>query len=92
MALPRVDIVRLNGAVLLFALAISLVTGLVFGIIPAFRASDVDLRQDLTKTAGHDALTFASVTVLIVVVALVASLVPALRAARVDPLAAIRIE
>lgn len=92
MALPRVDIVRLNGAVLLFAVAISLVTGLVFGIIPAFRASDVDWRQDLTETAGHDALTFASVTVLIVVVALVASLVPALRAARVDPLAAMRIE
>jgi predicted permease len=52
-ALPRADAVKLNVDVLLFALGVSVVTGVLFGVVPAFRASDVDLRQDLTDTAGR---------------------------------------
>nr|AYM52785.1 hypothetical protein [Simulacricoccus ruber] len=36
--LPRADEVRLDGAVLLFALGVSLATGLLFGLLPALRA------------------------------------------------------
>jgi predicted permease len=52
-ALPRADIVHLNGTVLAFAIALSALTGMIFGVIPALRSSDVDLRQDLTETAGR---------------------------------------
>jgi putative ABC transport system permease protein len=52
-ALPRADVVHLDGTVLLFALVVSAITGIVFGIMPALRSSDVDLRQDLTETAGR---------------------------------------
>jgi putative ABC transport system permease protein len=37
--LPRLDEVRLDAAVLLFGLGVSLATGLLFGILPALRAS-----------------------------------------------------
>jgi ABC-type lipoprotein release transport system permease subunit len=40
--------------------------------------------------SARDPLTFVAVPVMLAVVALVASLVPALRASRVDPLAALR--
>jgi len=52
-ALPRAETVHLNASVLLFAFGVSCVTGIVFGIVPALRSSDVDLRQDLTETAGR---------------------------------------
>ena len=44
---------HLNGTVLVFALVVSALTGIIFGIMPALRSSDVDLRQDLTETAGR---------------------------------------
>ena len=37
--LPRLELVRLDGAVLLFTLAVSLGTGVLFGLLPALRAS-----------------------------------------------------
>jgi predicted permease len=52
-ALPRAEIVHLDGSVLVFAFVVAALTGVIFGIIPALRASDVDLRQDLTETAGR---------------------------------------
>jgi predicted permease len=52
-ALPRADVVHLDGGVLAFALVVSVITGVIFGIIPALRASAVDLRQDLTEAAGR---------------------------------------
>jgi predicted permease len=52
-ALPRAEIVQLDGGVLAFALGVSALTGVIFGIMPALRSSDVDLRQDLTETAGR---------------------------------------
>ncbi|MCP3104054.1 ABC transporter permease [Myxococcus sp. K15C18031901] len=49
-ALPRAGEVRLDGASLLFTAGVSLVTGGVFGLVPALRASRVDL--DLAMRQG----------------------------------------
>jgi putative ABC transport system permease protein len=44
---------RLDGAVLLFALAISIVTGVVFGLAPALHATRVDLNEALKQSGGR---------------------------------------
>ena len=49
--IPRLDEIQLDSAVLLFALAASLLTGLLSGLAPALRASRVDLNDSL-KEAG----------------------------------------
>src|SRR6185295_3469715 len=41
--IPRLDVIRLDGQVLAFTFAISILTGLVFGLAPAFRAARPDL-------------------------------------------------
>jgi putative ABC transport system permease protein len=55
--IPRMDQVRMDPAVLLFCLGASLLTGVLFGLAPALRASRVDLNEalkDLGKsTAGR---------------------------------------
>lgn len=45
--LPRISEVGLNGPVLLFTLAVSVLTGLVFGLAPTLRVSRPDLAGDL---------------------------------------------
>ena len=52
-SLPRVETIGLDAAVLAFALGTSIATGLLFGIVPALRATKADLRQDLTESAGR---------------------------------------
>jgi putative ABC transport system permease protein len=57
--IPRVDQVALDLAVLLFGIATAVVAGLVFAIVPAIRASRVDLQASLgdgtrgSAGAGH---------------------------------------
>ena len=51
--LPHAETIRLQTSVLLFTGAISLLTGMLVGIVPALRASQVDLREDLTEGAGR---------------------------------------
>jgi predicted permease len=48
-AIPRVETVGVDGHVLLFALAISLLTGLVFGVAPAWKATAVNLSDALKE-------------------------------------------
>jgi len=48
-AIPRVETVGVDGLVLLFALAISLLTGLAFGMVPAWRATAVNLSDALKE-------------------------------------------
>ena len=51
--LPRSEMIGLNGSVLLFAAGLSLATGLAVGILPALRASQTDLREDLSESSAR---------------------------------------
>ena len=52
--MPRVASVHVDGVVLLFALAVSVATGVLFGVVPALEASRVSLSQKL-KEGGRGA-------------------------------------
>jgi putative ABC transport system permease protein len=45
--IPRVNTIQLDGAVLAFTLLLSLATGIIFGLVPAWQASRVDLNTML---------------------------------------------
>jgi len=47
--LPRLENVSLNATVLLFTLLIALLTGIVFGLLPALQMSKIDLRESLNE-------------------------------------------
>jgi predicted permease len=47
--LPRLDEVRIDTTVLLFALGLSFITTLLFGLVPAIHASRLDLSRALTR-------------------------------------------
>ncbi len=49
-SMPRVDSIGLDARVLLFTLAVSILTGIVFGMVPALNASGVNLRDALQET------------------------------------------
>ena len=48
--IPRIDMVGVDGRVIAFAAALSIVTGIVFGLVPALRASAPDLVSTLKET------------------------------------------
>ncbi|HVY72237.1 MAG TPA: ABC transporter permease [Verrucomicrobiae bacterium] len=50
--LPRLQAVRLDGHVLLFTLGLTLLTGLLFGLVPALQSGNVDL-NGLLKQGGR---------------------------------------
>ena len=52
--IPRIDMIAVDGRVVAFAAALSIVTGIVFGLVPALRASTPDLLSAL-KQAGRGA-------------------------------------
>jgi putative ABC transport system permease protein len=47
--IPRLDQTRLDSAVLLFTLALTVVTGLAFGLLPALRAAGINLHESLKQ-------------------------------------------
>ena len=53
--IPRADEISMSGRVLLFALAIAIGTGLLFGLIPAFRATRLNVSQSSAAGAGRRA-------------------------------------
>jgi putative ABC transport system permease protein len=58
--LPRLDEIALDGRAVVFALGLSLVTGLLFGLLPALRSSRTDLAESLKqgeRVAGAAAAT-----------------------------------
>jgi predicted permease len=67
------------------------IIGIVIGLLGAFLVTRV-LSSFLLNVGTTDPLTFAAVSVLLVMVALLACYVPARRAAKVDPLVALKYE
>jgi len=51
-SLPRMQDVRLDGGVLLFALVVSVMVALVFGLVPAIQASRAGLRDTMNAFSG----------------------------------------
>ena len=68
-----------------------LAAGLAIGLPAALTLTSV-LRLGLTDVGPHDPVTFTAIATLVTVVAVVACLVPARRATRVDPVVALRAE
>jgi predicted permease len=56
--IPRLEDIAINGAVLAFTFAISVATGILFGLAPAWRATKVDLNRSL-KSGGRSGQTEA---------------------------------
>lgn len=52
-AIPRIGEVSVNGAVLAFAMAVSVFTGIVFGLLPAWRMSQVEPTSALREGSRH---------------------------------------
>jgi predicted permease len=52
--IPRLEAIRLDGTVLFFTLAISIATGVLFGLAPALRAARIDLNAAM-KAGGRSA-------------------------------------
>lgn len=50
--IPRLDAVGIDGRVLAATLAVSLLTGVVFGLVPTFKARRVDLQTALRSESG----------------------------------------
>ena len=72
-AIPRLDTVHLNVTVLLFTFGLSAITGLLFGILPAWHAANTDLHNTLKeggRTVAGDAGGKMRPTLVIVEVAL----------------------
>jgi putative ABC transport system permease protein len=51
--MPRASEITLDGTVLLFTCVITLLTGLIFGLVPALQASRVDLNTALKDSGGR---------------------------------------
>lgn len=56
--IPRLDSVRINGVVVAFTAAIAMLTGLLFGVLPAFQATGSRMMQAL-RESGRGALSSA---------------------------------
>jgi predicted permease len=51
-SIPRLHEIRINGGVLVFTLAVSLISALLFGLVPALRAAHPELQEELQDGQG----------------------------------------
>ena len=65
---PRIDLLAVDGRVLAVTAAISIVTGVVFGLAPALRASSIDLLTHLKDSARGFTITSQRVRSTLVVI------------------------
>ena len=72
---PRMEMIRMDGWVLVYTFGISVITGVVFGLAPAFHATRRDARESLSQagrsvTASHErmrgALTISEIALALV--------------------------
>ena len=52
-SIPRLAAARADGPVLLFTIAVSMINGILFGILPAFRAADADTNYKLRDSGNR---------------------------------------
>ncbi len=64
--IPRLDEIRLDAVVLIFALAVSVASGLIAGVVPAIQASRPDLVEALKNGAAATTATSRARSVLVV--------------------------
>ena len=58
-SIPRLHEIRINGGVLLFTLAVSLISAFLFGLVPALRAARLDVQTELKDGQGASAGFFS---------------------------------
>ena len=54
--LPRLDEIRVDRSVLLFTLLLSLLSGVIFGVVPALQSSRVNLNESLKESSGRGSI------------------------------------
>ena len=54
-SVPNASVINLDGRVLLFALSLTLLTGIIFGLAPALIASRTDLNESLRESGSNSA-------------------------------------
>jgi len=74
--LPRADFIRIDRFVILFTLSVSLVTGLIFGLVPAFQAAKPDLINSLKEGArGSEGRRYGRLRSVIIIVEVAVSMI-----------------
>jgi putative ABC transport system permease protein len=72
---PHLREVQFNGRVLIFTLAVSVLTGIAFGLAPAYRSGRVDVAEELKGTAGSIVATQGRLARALIVIEIAVSVV-----------------
>ena len=67
-SVPRIEQTSIDGMVLLYSLAVSVVVGILFGLVPALEASNVNLTDSLREHGGSSSHGLGRIRSLLVIV------------------------